>query len=71
MYPFTECNNQKSTSTLPPKNSSLEMILYDLLYFFLAFFKFTLHFLSFFSVTAEIIFVFTIVAKIQIDEMER
>ena len=36
------------------------MILNDLLYFFLTFFKFTLHF-----------FMFTIVAKIQIDEMER
>ena len=47
------------------------MILNDLLYFFLTFFKFTLHFLSFFNVISEIIFMFTIVAKIQIDEMER
>ena len=46
------------------------MILNDLLYFFLTFFKFTLHFLSFFNVISEIIFMFTIVAKIQIDEME-
>ena len=47
------------------------MILNDLSYFFLTFFKFTLHFLSFFNVISEIIFMFTIVAKIQIDEMER
>ena len=47
------------------------MILNDLLYFFLTFFKFTLHFLSFFNVISEIIFMFTIVAKIQIDEMGR
>ena len=53
-----------------PKIHFLEMILNDLLYFFLTFFKFTLHFFfsTFFS---ESIFMFTIVAKIQIDEMER
>ena len=41
LYPFIECNNQKSTSTLPPKNSFLEMIFndLDLLYFFLTFFQ--------------------------------